>query len=65
MDRLTIPEYNLLMKSVELKHVDEEYRLHKQAFLNLAAQAQKKAGKEKNKTCIYKLFQILRLQERS
>lgn len=49
VDRLTIPEYNLLMKSVELKQIDEEYRLHKQAFLNLAAQAQKKAGKGKTK----------------
>lgn len=49
VDRLTIPEYNLLMKAVELKQVDTDYRLHKQAFLNLSVKAQRKAGKGKTK----------------
>ena len=44
VNKLTIPEYNLLMKSVELRRVDEEYRLHLQAFLNFKAKAKKKAG---------------------
>ena len=47
VNKLTIPEYNLLMKSVELRRVDEEYRLHLQAFLNFKAKAKKKAGKDK------------------
>ena len=49
VDRLTIPEYNLLMKAVELKNVDLDYRLHKQAFLNLSVRAERKAGKGKTK----------------
>ena len=47
VNKLTIPEYNLLMKSVELRRVDEENRLHLQAFLNFKAKAKKKAGKDK------------------
>lgn len=47
VDSLTIPEYNLLMKAVELRRVDEEYKLHLQAFLNFKAKAKKKAGKNK------------------
>lgn len=45
MDRLTIPEYNLLLKAVQLKQVDMDYRNHLQAFLNFAVKAEKKAGK--------------------
>lgn len=33
------------MKSAELKQVDREYLLHKQAFLNLAVKAEKGRGK--------------------
>lgn len=49
VDRLTIPEYNLLMESVALKHVDMDYRNHLQAFLNFAVKAEKKTGKNKSK----------------
>lgn len=45
MDRLTIPEYNLLMKAVQLKQIDMDYRCHMQAFLNFAVQAKRKSGK--------------------
>lgn len=45
VDRLTIPEYNLLLKAVQLKQVDMDYRNHLQAFLNFAVKAEKKAGK--------------------
>ncbi len=45
MDRLTIPEYNLLLKAVQLRQVDMDYRNHLQAFLNFAVKAEKKAGK--------------------
>lgn len=49
VDRLTIPEYLLLMEAVRLKQVDMDYRNHLQAFLNYSVQAQKKTGKNKSK----------------
>lgn len=49
VDRLTIPEYELLMESVRYKQVDMDYRNHLQAFLNFAVKAEKKAGKNKTK----------------
>lgn len=55
MDRLTIPEYNLLMEAVELKQIDTDYRNHLQAFLNFAVKAEKKAGKNKSKP-VYRKF---------
>lgn len=55
MDRLTIPEYNLLMKAVRLKQVDADYRCHLQAFLNFAVKAEKKTGKNKSKP-VYSKF---------
>ncbi len=55
VDRLTIPEYNLLMEAVQLKQVDNDYRNHLQAFLNFAVKAEKKAGKGKTKP-VYRKF---------
>lgn len=49
MDRLTVPEYLLLMEAVRLKQVDKDYRNHLQAFLNFAVKAEKKVGKNKSK----------------
>lgn len=46
MDRLTIPEYELLMEAVKLKQVDRDYRNHLQAFLNFAVKAEKKTGRK-------------------
>lgn len=46
VDRLTIPEYELLMEAVQLKWVDADYRNHLQAFLSFAVQAEKKSGKK-------------------
>lgn len=46
VDRLTIPEYELLMQAVRLKQVDKDYRNHLQAFLNFAVKAEKKSGKK-------------------
>ena len=48
VDRLTIPEYHLLMEAVKLKQVDKDYRNHLQAFLNFAVKAEKKTGKNKS-----------------
>ena len=49
MDRLTIPVYNIMMKAVQLKQVDKDYRNHLQAFLNFAVKAEKKTGKNRSK----------------
>ena len=49
VDRLTIPEYELLMEAVRLKQVDMDYRNHLQAYLNFAVKAEKKSGKNKSK----------------
>lgn len=55
LDRLTIPEYNLLMEAVQLREVDKDYRNHLQAFLNFAVKAERKAGKYKTKP-VYQYF---------
>ena len=55
VDRLTIPEYSLLMEAVKLKQVDMDYRNHLQAFLNFAVKAEKKAGKNKSRP-VYRKF---------
>ena len=44
---LSIKEYELLMKAVELREIDIEYRLNLQAWLNIKAGDKKKAGKDK------------------
>lgn len=46
VDNITPYEYRLLMKSKELEMVDEEYKIHLQAYLNMSAQAKKRAGKK-------------------
>jgi len=55
VDRLTIPEYLLLMEAVRLKQVDMDYRNHLQAFLNFSVKAEKKSGKNKSKP-VYSKF---------
>lgn len=55
VDRLTIAEYNLLMKAEQLRQVDADYRNHLQAFLNFAVKAEKKSGKNKSKP-VYRKF---------
>lgn len=58
VDRLTIPEYNLLMEAIRLKQIDNDYRNHLQAFLNFAVKAEKKAGKNKTKPVYSKFKQF-------
>lgn len=55
VDRITIPEYILLMEAVRLKQVDMDYRNHLQAFLNFSVKAEKKTGKNKRKP-VYNRF---------
>lgn len=47
VDRLTVPDYELLMEGVRLREVDRDYRCHLQAWLNQRAKAAKKSGKNK------------------
>lgn len=46
VDRLSIREYDLLMKAIQLKEVDKAYYIHLQAFKNFQATAMKKVGKK-------------------
>ena len=46
VDRLTIPEYELLMEAERLKQIDMDYRCHLLAWLTFAAKAEKKSGKK-------------------
>lgn len=55
VDRLILPEYYLLMESVQLRQIDRSYWTHLQAWLTFAAKAEKKAGKGKT-TPVYKKF---------
>lgn len=54
VDKLTIPEYELLMEGVQLRSVDEDYRNHLQAYLNFAVKATK--GTKKNQRPVYSKF---------
>lgn len=58
VNRLTIPEYKLLMKAVSLKRVDTDYRNHLQAFLNFIVKAEKKVGKHKSRPVYTKFNQF-------
>lgn len=58
VDRLTIPEYELLMEAVRLRQVDMDYRNHLQAFLNFAVKAENKSGKGKSKPVYGKFKQF-------
>lgn len=55
VDRLTFPEYELLMEAAKMKQIDMDYRNHLQAWLNFVVQGKKKSGKHKEKP-IYKKF---------
>lgn len=63
MDKLTIPEYKLLMEAANLKQVDADYRNHLQAFLNFAVKAEKKSGKNKTKPVYRKFKQFYNYEE--
>lgn len=49
MDKLSVRDFNTLMKAVEIRQVDQLNRIHLQAFQNFRAKAKKKAGKGKLK----------------
>ena len=53
-DRLTIPDYELLMEGVAYRRTDQEYWAARVAWLAMSAQAKKKTGK--NYRPVYKKF---------
>lgn len=55
VDRLTIAQYEVMMEALELRMLDQDLHEHRQAFLNLAVQAQKKAGNGKTRP-VYRKF---------
>lgn len=54
-DQATLAEYEIMMEALELRMLDESLHEHRQAFLNFAVKAEKKAGKGKTKP-VYKRF---------
>lgn len=38
---MTIAQYEIMLEALEYQMVDDEYRAHRQAFLNFAVQAEK------------------------
>lgn len=46
---MTFYEYDLRMRAFELQAIDEEYRIHRQAWANREVKAEKKSGKNKKK----------------
>ena len=55
VDQLTLAEYEIMMEALELRMLDESLHEHRQAFLNFAVKAEKKAGKGKTYP-VYKRF---------
>lgn len=53
--RLTIAQYEVMMEALELRMLDQDLHEHRQAFLNFAVQAEKKAGKGKTRP-VYRKF---------
>lgn len=56
VDQLTIAQYEVMVEALELRMLDESLHEHRQAFLNFAVKAEKKAGKGKTKP-VYRRFQ--------
>lgn len=63
INKMTFEEYEIAMKAARLKQVDLDYRNHLQAFLNFAAQATKKSGKNKLKPVYSKFAKFFNFEE--
>lgn len=55
IDKLTLSQYKVMMEALELRMFDQNYREHRQAYLDFAVRAEKSAGKGKSKP-VYKKF---------
>lgn len=58
VDHLTIAQYEVMMEALELRMLDQDLHEHRQAFLNFAVQAEKKAGKGKSKPVYHRFKQF-------
>lgn len=58
VDQLTIAQYEVMIEALDLRMLDRDFHEHRQAFLNLAVQAQKKTGKGKTKPVYGKFRQF-------
>lgn len=47
IDRMTLYEYDMRLKAYNLRHVDRDYEIHRQAWANWNVQAMKNQGKRK------------------
>ena len=47
VNQLTLAEYEIMMEALALRMLDKSLHEHRQAFLNFAVKAEKKAGKGK------------------
>ena len=56
-EKLTIPEYELLMEGVAYRKVDMEYWANRVAWLTMVAKSKKKSGKKL--VMVYKKFRQL------
>ncbi len=55
MDNLTIRQYNIMVKALRLRRVDEDFNRHAVAFLSYAVQATK--GTARNQRPVYRRFE--------
>lgn len=49
VDRVTIPEYHLLIEAINFRETDRDFWVHWQAFQNFRVKATKRVGKNKQK----------------
>ena len=55
MDNLTIRQYNIMVKALKLRRVDEDFNRHAVAFLSYAVQATK--GTARSQRPVYRRFE--------
>ena len=58
VDRLTIAQYEIMMEALRYRIVDDEYRAHRQAFLNLRPKRKKNPER---KQCQYTSDSVISL----
>lgn len=66
IERMTPEEFEIRMEAFRLQQVDQEFALHRMAWLNREITAQKKAGKNKTKPYFdrfEKFFDYQRLED--
>lgn len=56
VDRLTVPEYELLMEGVRLRETDRDLRQHLAAWLSREVQATRRSGKRSRRP-VYQRFE--------